>query len=182
MKREEALELLSKNVSNKNLIKHMLAVEAIMKGIAHAKGKDVEKYSMAGLCHDIDFEQTKDDMKKHGIVSAQMLEGKLEEEILDCIRRHNEATGNKPETDFHRALIAADAASGLVISAALVMPSRKLGDVKLETLMSKFKQKDFARNVKRENIMVCEKFGFSLREFLELSLNALQKISSDIGL
>lgn len=182
MKREEALELVKKNVSNKNLIKHMLAVEAIMEGIAKAKGKNIEKYSLAGLCHDIDFEKTKDDIKKHGLVSAEMLTGKLDEEILECIRRHNENTGKKAETEFDKALVAADAASGLVISAALIMPSKKIADVRLETLHNKFKSKDFARNVKRENIMLCEQIGFTLDEFLDLSLKALQKISADLGL
>ena len=181
MNREEAFALVKENVSNKNLIKHMLAVEAIMKEIAETKGYDVEKYSLAGLCHDIDYEKTQD-MTQHGLISAQMVEGKVDQEVVDCIKRHNEMTGNKPETDFDKALVAADAVSGLVIAAALMMPSKKVAEVRLETLQNKFKKKDFARNVKRENVLICEQIGFSLDEFLELSLRALQKIADDLGL
>jgi putative nucleotidyltransferase with HDIG domain len=182
MRRDEALEIVKKNISNQNLVKHMLAVEAIMRGIAEAKGYDSEKYALAGLCHDIDFEKTKEDLLKHGLVSAEMLEGKADEETLNCIRRHNELTGNKPITEFDKALIAADAVSGLVISAALMMPSKKAAEVKVETLQSKFKKKDFARNVKRENILLCEQIGFSLEDFLALSLCALQKIANELNL
>ncbi|MEM2189687.1 MAG: phosphohydrolase, partial [Nitrososphaerota archaeon] len=75
-----------------------------------------------------------------------------------------------------------DAASGLIIAAALVMPSKKLEEVSVETLKKKFKQKDFARNVSRERIMFCEQVGLSLDEFLELSLGALKEISRDLRL
>jgi len=182
MNRDEALELVKQHISNKNLINHMLAVEAIMKIIAQKKNENIDKYTLAGLCHDIDFESTKDDLSKHGIKSAEMLEGKLDEEILKCIRNHNELTGNRPENDYEKALVAADAASGLVVSAALIMPSRKLNDVRLETLQNKFKKKDFARNVSRDNIKLCEEIGFSLDEFLQLSLEAVQEIAQEIGL
>ncbi|MEM3922574.1 MAG: phosphohydrolase, partial [Nitrososphaerota archaeon] len=75
-----------------------------------------------------------------------------------------------------------DAASGLIIAAALVMPSKKLEEVSVETLKKKFKQKDFARNVSRERIMFCEQVGLSLDEFLELSLGALKEIGRDLRL
>jgi putative nucleotidyltransferase with HDIG domain len=183
MERSEALELVKKNVSNQNLIKHMLAVEAIMHEIATTKGHDAKKYALAGLCHDIDFERTKEDIPKHGLVSAEMMAEKgVDSEILDCIRRHNELTGHRPQTEFDKALVAADAVSGLVISAALMMPNKKAAEVKLETLQSKFKKKDFARNVKRENILLCEQIGFTLEEFLGLALRALQKIAPELGL
>jgi len=182
MKRHEALELVKQNVFNKNLVKHMLAVEAIMREIAKAKGYDEEKYALAGLCHDIDFEKTKDDISKHGIISAEMLKGKLDEEILNCIRRHNELTGNKPVTEFDKALMAADSVSGLVIAAALIMPSKKVLEVTVETIQNKFKKKDFARNVNRGEIMLCEQIGFSLEQFFELAIRALQKIAAELGL
>ena len=63
-----------------------------------------------------------------------------------------------------------------------MMPNKKVSEVKLETLQKKFKKKDFARNVKRENVLICEEIGFTLDEFLQLSINALQKISDDLGL
>jgi len=79
-------------------------------------------------------------------------------------------------------LKAADHASGLIIATALVMPHKKLEEVKVESLLRKFKQKDFARNVKRERILNCEKIGIPLKEFLEISLRALQSIHKELGL
>jgi predicted hydrolase (HD superfamily) len=79
-------------------------------------------------------------------------------------------------------LIAADAISGLLIAAALMMPSKKLADVKVETISKKFKQKDFARNCNRDLILFCEQIGIPREKFFELSLRALQKVSNELGL
>ncbi len=62
------------------------------------------------------------------------------------------------------------------------MPDRKLASVRVESLKNKFRQKDFARNVKRENILLCEKLGLALEKFLEISLNALKEISEELDL
>ncbi|RLG02355.1 MAG: phosphohydrolase, partial [Thaumarchaeota archaeon] len=112
-----------------------------------------------------------------------ILGDRVPSEVIRAIKAHNfENTGVAPESDLEKALIAADAVSGLVIASALVMPSKKLEEVRVETLERKFKQKDFARNVSRERIRFCEQLGIPLREFLEISLNALKEISSDLGL
>ena len=80
------------------------------------------------------------------------------------------------------ALIASDGISGLIVACALVMPSKKLAEVKPKTILKKFKQKDFARRVRRDRIMMCEKLGLSLQEFAEISLEALKNISGELGL
>jgi len=87
-----------------------------------------------------------------------------------------------PESDLDKALITADAVSGLVIATALVMPNKRLAEVSVNTLKRKFKQKDFARNVDRNKILLCEQIGLSLDEFLELSLKSLSEISDVLGL
>ena len=79
-------------------------------------------------------------------------------------------------------MIASDAVSGLIIASALVMPSKKLKEVRLETLVKKFKDKSFARGADRKRIMVCEELGLSREEFLELALESLKKISDRLGL
>lgn len=182
MNREEALNLVKQHIKNQNLIKHMLAVEAIMTELCDFFKEDKEKWVLSGLLHDIDFEQTKNNPEKHGLISCEILKDKVSNEILEIIKSHNEKTGFKPESKIQKALVAADSVSGLVIAAALIIPTKKLKDVKLESLKEKFKQKDFARNVNRKNILMCEDIGLSLEKFLELSLNALQKISYDLGL
>ncbi len=183
MNREEALKLVKENVSKENLIKHMLAVEAIMKGLAEFLGEDKEKWGLAGLLHDVDFEKTENAPEKHGLLAEDILKEKVDEEIIKAIKSHNfENTKVQPENKMEYALIAADAISGLVIACALVMPSKKLVDVKVKSIKKKFKQKDFARNCKRENILYCEKINIPKEKFFEIALNSLQKISDELGL
>ena len=183
MDREEALNLVKENVSNKNLIKHMLAVEAIMKGVAEKIGEDPEEWSMIGLLHDVDFDKTKDNPKIHAIIAAEMLQGKIDDEKIRVIKCHNfENTGIMPEKKVDYALIAADAVSGLVIAAALVIPSKKLADVKTDSISKRYKEKDFARNCNREHMLFCEKFGLTKEEFFEIALRSLQGISAELGL
>jgi putative nucleotidyltransferase with HDIG domain len=180
--REEALKLLKENVSKENLLKHMYAVEAIMEGTAAYLNEDKEKWRTLGLMHDIDFEKAPEP-ERHGSLAAEILKGKFDEEFIRAIRSHNyENLDAKPETKMELALIAADAISGLIIAMALILPSKKLADVKLESVGKRFKQKDFARNCSRDNILFCEQMNIPREKFFEISLTALQKISSELGL
>jgi len=182
MNREEAFNLIKQNVKQENLIKHMLAVEAIMKGCAEFLKEDVEKWTLLGLIHDIDFDKAPDP-KKHCTVAPEILQGKVNEEIIRAIKSHNfENIGVEPESKMEYCLIAADAISGLIIAAALIIPSKKLADVKLKSIKKKFKQKDFARRCSRERILFCEKIGIPKEKFFEISLIALQGISDSLGL
>jgi len=180
--REEALELVRTRISNDKLVKHMLAVEAIMRALARELGEDEEIWGLTGLLHDLDYEEVEGDFSKHGLRSAELLEGKLPEEALHAIRAHNDLTGVEPETKLDIALRAADALSGLVVACALVMPHKKLEEVKLSTLKKKFKAKDFARGADRDRIRLCEELGLSLERFLELGLEALKGIAEELGL
>lgn len=182
MKYEEALEFVKKNVSNENLVKHMIAVSAIMEALAEKLNEDCELWKLVGLLHDVDYERTKDNFDEHGKISAEMLRGTLPEEALHAILSHNERTGVKPESKMDFSLIVSDALSGLIIATALVMPSRKLEEVRVESLLRKFKDKSFARNVQRDRILMCEKLGISLEEALETGLEALKRISDELGL
>jgi len=183
MEREEALSLVKENVSNKNLIKHMLAVEAIMKGLAERLNEDSDKWGLIGLLHDVDFDRTKDNPEKHALIAEDILKGKVDDEIIKIIKTHNfEKTGFMPEKNVEYALIAADAVSGLIIAAALIIPSKKLADVQVDSLSKKYKQKDFARNCNRENMLFCEKIGINKEEFFEIALKALQSISDELDL
>ncbi|UCD04593.1 MAG: HDIG domain-containing protein [Candidatus Woesearchaeota archaeon] len=183
MSRDESLDLLKNNLSNENLFKHCLAVEAIMKGIASYLNEEEEMWAICGLLHDIDYERTKDDHKNHGLVAEEILKDKVSDEVMHAIKSHNfENTGVNPESKIDFALIAADAVSGLVIASALIQPSKKLEDVKVKSIKKKFKQKDFARNCNRENMLLCEKLGIEKEKFFEISLNSMKTISEDLGL
>jgi len=181
--REDAYNLVKKYIRKENLIKHSLAVEAIMRAIARKLGRDENLWGLTGLLHDIDYDYTYDDPSEHGIVACQMLEGLLPEDGLNAIKAHNyQYTSHTPIRTIEKAMVAADAVSGLIIATALVMPSKKLADVKLETLLKKFDDKSFARGSDRRKISICYDFGLTLREFLDLSLKALQEIADDLGL
>ncbi len=183
MNREEALKLVKENVSKGNLVKHMLAVEAIMKGVAEYLEEDKEKWDLVGLLHDIDFGKTENDPEKHALLAEDILKDKVDEEIIRAIKSHNfEHTKVNPENKMEYTLIAADAISGLIIAAALIIPTKKLADVKVKSIKKKFKQKDFARNCNRENILYCEKIDIPREKFFEISLKALQDISDELGL
>ncbi len=182
MKREEALNLVRQNITRENLLKHMLAVEAIMRKTAEFLGEDKEKWGLVGLLHDIDFEKMKEP-KDHGIIASEILRGKVDEEILTAIKSHNyEHTGAAPDSNLEYSLIATDSISGLIIACALIMPSKKLAGVRVDSIAKRFKEKDFARNCGRERILFCEKAGISKEKFYEIALNALQENADSLGL
>jgi len=182
--REEALSLVKKNVTKKNFVYHMLAVEAIMKSMAKHFGENEPLWGLTGLLHDIDYGKTETTPEKHALLAEEILKDfVLPKEIVRAIKAHNfQYTDIKPETKMEKALIACDAVSGLLVACALVMPSKKLTDVNVETVIKKFKAKDFARGVDRERILFCEEIGIPKEEFFEIALDGLKSISSEIGL
>jgi len=184
MNRIQALELLESYLKNKNLFKHCLAVEAIMVALANHFNKNVDDWALAGLLHDIDYEQTADDPKRHSLIGADILkENNLSDEIVAAVKTHNEMHGIKPESLMAKALFVCDPISGLIIAAALVLPSKKLNDLETNSIVKRFKEKSFARGANRDIIDQCEELlGLSLEEFSEISLKALQGISNDLGL
>ncbi|MDW5562431.1 MAG: HD domain-containing protein [Methanomassiliicoccus sp.] len=180
--RESALALVREHVKKESNIKHMVAVGAIMREIAVRSGEDADRWELAGILHDIDMEVCSG-MRDHTLVAKDLLAGKVDEGLVEVIMAHNhEVTGIPVDSRFKVALIAADAASGLVIACALVMPSKRLADVQLSSLRKKFGNKDFAKGVSRERIMRCEELGMPRDEFLEVALDGLNKVSAELGL
>ena len=181
---EEARDLMEQEVETDALRKHMLSVSTIMEALAaklEIEEGEKEKWILVGLLHDLDYERTKDDFEQHGLITVEMLDGKLPEDCLEAIKAHNKMTGFTSESVMAKALIVADAVSGLIVPTALMMPSRKLADVRVKSLTKKYKDKSFARTVSRENVMVCEDLGLGRNEFFTLALEALQKISDELG-
>lgn len=184
--RSEALELLKRYVRDEKIIKHCLAVEVIMRGLAERLGEDAGLWGLVGLLHDVDYDYVERDMKRHGLEAYNILKGLLPEHALQAIAGHNEHNGFTVTDEYAKkilhALRASDHASGLVVATALVMPSKKLEEVKLDSLIRKFKSKDFARGVNRERIREVEKLGVKLEEFLEIALTSMKKIAGELGL
>ena len=180
--RGEALNLLSRYIKDKRLIKHCLAVEAIMREIAEKLNEEVEVWGLTGLLHDIDYEVVSGDMGKHGLEAVNIVEDKIPSNALEAIKSHNERLGIVSNSKISKALKAADHLSGLIIATALVMPNKRLSEVTVKSLMKKFKQEDFASGVDRLRIQTCIEVGLTLEEFIKIGLEALQKIHLDLDL
>ena len=185
MTREQALDLLKTYIQNQNTVKHSLASEAVLRAIAQRLGQDVEKWGMAGLLHDIDYELTSGNPKTHGLEAVALLSKHgIDEEIIEAIKLHNEmAEGVAPRSKpFHFALAAGETITGLITATALVYPDKKLSSVKTKSITKRMKEKAFAASVNRDVIMECEKLGLTIEEFAQISLDAMCGISEQLGL
>lgn len=183
MTRDEALSFLGQYLRNSNLLKHSLACEAIMKRLAERLGEDPQEWAMAGLLHDIDYELTRENPKEHGLLGARLLEeAGFPESVVAAVRAHNELTGYQPTKAIEKALWATDPTSGFIVACVLVHPEKRLRKVNVPFLLSRFKEKGFARGANREQIRSCEALGFSLEEFLGIALSAMQEEAERLGL
>jgi len=183
MNREEAYQLIKENVKNKNLIKHMLAVEVIMKSLAENLGEDEEKWVLTGLLHDIDYEITAKDPNMHSIVGADMLKKiGLDDELVNAVRAHNDMHKIERTTLLEKALYCVDPLTGLIVAAALIHPDKKLSSIDYKFILHRFKEKAFARGANREQIKKCSEIGLELEEFVKLGLSAMQNISKELSL
>lgn len=183
MEREEALRLVNKEVKTKNLVKHMLAVEAVMRRLAKELEQDEDLWALAGLLHDLDYDKTVDQPERHGLLGAQILVEKgLPAELVHAVKAHNEMLGVERQTLLDKALYAADPVTGLLVAAALIHPQKKLAAIDPEFVMNRFKEKSFARGADRGQIESCSELNMDLERFIALSLEAMQSIAADLGL
>ena len=183
MQRTEALNLLKQHLHDENHIKHSLAVEVIMRGLAAHLGEDVEKYGLTGLLHDIDYDITGDDPHRHSVIGAEMLEEKgFPADLVYAVKVHNEIHGLERKSLLDKALYCCDPTSGFITAAALVRPDKQLSNVELKSLKKRFKEKAFARGANREQMAACSEIGLELEEFLAIALDSMQKIAPDLGL
>lgn len=183
MTREEALNLLKIYVNNNNLIKHMLATEAIMKALARRLNGNEELWGITGLLHDIDYELTEKEPEKHSLLSEEILKPyNLPLEMIEAIKAHNEIHGFPRNSLLAKALYAIDPLTGLIVASALVHPEKRLDPLDTEFILKKFKEKSFARGANREQIKSCEEFGLNLDEFISIGLSAMKSISKELNL
>jgi putative nucleotidyltransferase with HDIG domain len=181
--RDQALEKLRKHLSNQNLVKHSIATEAIMRKVALDRGEDEQLWGLTGLLHDLDYEDTVEDFTRHGIVTTERLADVLPADALHAIGAHNgENNGIARSTDFDHLLAASENLTGLITATALVQPDRKLLNVEPSSVLKKMGKSGFARSVSRECIRECEEAGYSLEEFVALSLAAMKDVSDQLGL
>jgi putative nucleotidyltransferase with HDIG domain len=180
MTRDEALELVRSKVKNKNLVKHMIATEACMRGLARHFQEDEDLWGITGLVHDLDYDQTANDFPKHGILSAQMLEEMgVDERIVYAVKAHPGHV--EAISTMDKALFAVDPLTGLIVAATLMHPTKKISDVDTKFVLNRFKEKRFAAGADRDTIRTCENIGLSLEEFVTISLDAMKTIADELG-
>jgi len=183
MTRDEALRSIKEKVKNENLIRHMLATEAIMRALAPRFGGDVEEWGLAGLLHDIDIELVGPDMKEHSRLGAELARQLgASEAMAHAILTHNDAHGIPVQTEMDKALFCSDPLTGLITAAALVRPGRKLAGVEAKSVRKRYKEKSFAAGANRENIAKCSALGIDLDDFIDLALKAMQGVAAELGL
>jgi putative nucleotidyltransferase with HDIG domain len=181
--REETLNLLKQYNKNESLIKHALAVEGVMRYMARKRGEDEEKWGVIGLIHDLDYEQFPD---QHCKKTEEILrENDWPEEYIRAVVSHGWGicTDIKPESEMEMVLYAIDELTGLVVTSALVRPSKSVMDMKAKSVKKKWKQKQFAAGVDRS---IIEKgaamLGVELSELISDTIMGMRDVAEEIGL
>ena len=187
MIRNEALQLMQSRITNINLRKHILAVEAVMKFLARELKQDEEKWGLVGILHDLDYEETKNTPEKHTLITAELLQGKVSQEIIDTIKSHaygfvQSSAIPKPNSLIEHAIYCADPVTGFLVACALIRPDKKLEPVDVEFAKNRMKEKRFAAGASREAMNNCTQLGMDLDKFLQISLDAMKSINTDLGL
>ncbi len=183
MDRNEAFQLLTEYTSKDGLIKHALAVEAAMRAYAKQFDEDEEAWGIVGLLHDFDYEKYPT-AEEHPYRGAEILRGKnFPEEWISAIMSHASYTGVPRDSLMAKTLFAVDELCGFITAVAYVRPSRELAEVKVKSVKKKMKDKAFARQVNREEIIEgAELLGVSLDEHIDFVIKAMQGVSRDLGL
>lgn len=182
--RERALELMHQYLPQDTMQKHCLATEAIMRALARRLGGNEHVWGIAGLLHDLDYSETRQNMSRHGLETERILsEFNVAPELIRAIKAHNaDNLGFARTTEFEHALVCAECITGLIVAATLVSPEKKIAGVKSTSIIKRMKQKEFARSVNRDYIRECELIGISVDEFAALSLAAMAQIAPELGL
>jgi len=183
MDRAQAFVILNKYVKNKNLIAHMLSVEASMRFYAQEMNQDLELWGLTGLLHDFDWE-IHPSMESHPSKGAPILRDLgVSEEVIRAIQSHSNHTGIPRNTLMEKALFACDEITGLITAVALIRPSRSLYDLTFSSVKKKWNDHAFAAGANREEITkAVNEFGVDLWEHVTNVIQAMQSIASQIGL
>ena len=181
--REEALALLKRYTKTESLIKHGLAVEAVMRRFARARGGDEEKWGIVGLVHDLDWDQFPE---VHCKKTEEILrEEEWPEEYIRAVISHGWGicTDVKPETEMEQVLYAVDELTGLVTTAALVRPSRSVMDLEASSVKKKWKDKRFAAKIDRSIIdRGAGMLGIDRGELITETILGMREIADELGL
>jgi len=181
--REEAYQLLTEYNQSDSLIKHALAVEGVMRYFARKRGEDEEKWGVIGLVHDLDYEQFPEE---HCHKSEEILKEKgWPEEYIRAVVSHGWGLCSEvePQTELEKVLYSIDELTGLVVTTALVRPSKSVMDVKVKSVKKKWKDKRFAAGVDRSIIEKgAQMLGMEVSVLIADTIAGMQEVAEEIGL
>ncbi|MCP3668280.1 MAG: HD domain-containing protein [Gammaproteobacteria bacterium] len=181
--RDEALALLKQYTNTESLIKHGLAVEAVMRYFARAKGEDEEKWGIVGLVHDLDYDQFPDEHCKK--TEEILRQNSWPEEYIRAVISHGWGicTDVKPESEMEQVLYAVDELTGLVTTAALVRPSKSVLDLEAKSVKKKWKDKRFAAKIDRSIIdRGAEMLGMERGDLITETIAGMRTAAGVLGL
>lgn len=180
---EDALALLREKNSNESLVRHGIAVSDAVAAYARTFGEDELTWRIAGLLHDVDYEQHPT-IEEHGLIGGQWLrERGYPENIARAVTAHNDYHGVARETRMEHAVFACDELSGLITAAALVRPDKTIRGLEASSVRKKMKDKAFARGVNRDDIVKgAEELGVDLNEHIAFVIAAMAEDAERLGL
>ena len=180
---DDALALLRAHNQNESLVKHGIAVSAGTRAYARKYGEDENKWRIAGLLHDVDYEEHPT-IEEHGKFGAQWLrELGYPDDIVHAVEAHNDYF-NIPRDDLlSKSVYACDELAGLITAAALVRPNKAIAGLEASSVRKKMKDKAFARGVNRDDIIKgAEELGVDLNEHVAFVIAAMETVAPELGL
>ena len=180
--REEAFAILKKYNSSENLIRHALSVESVMRNFARHLNEDVEYWGIVGLLHDIDYEMYPE---QHCKIAPKLLkENGFDDQFIHAVVSHGYqiCCDVEPVLPMEKVLYTIDELTGLITATALMRPSRSLDDLKVKSVMKKWKTKGFSQGVDRDLILQgCSMIPMELSEVITLSIEGMRTIQQQLG-
>lgn len=181
--REQAVEILHEHLRGEYVLRHSRATEVIMRELAPRFDADPDLWGITGLLHDLDLELVGGDEHRHAKETVRILRERFDypAEGLDAILAHNgDILGIPCKTRFDHALTAAESITGMVFAMALILPSKRLADVKTKSVTKRIKEPRFAANVSRERIGHHEQVGIDRASFCAIAVQSMQAIAGEL--
>ena len=182
MTRDEAYQLVRERLGESATLAHCLACEACMDALATHFGEDQQLWGLAGLVHDLDLDECGDDMARHALVGARVLEARgAPEEVVQAVLGHNDKA--ERTTKMAKALWVVDPTTGFITAAALIRPSKSTRDLTVKSIKKRMKDKRFAAKVNREEIRKgAEELGVDFDEHVLFVVAAMSGVAEQLGL
>jgi putative nucleotidyltransferase with HDIG domain len=183
LSRDAAWALVTAHTESESLRKHMLAVEAAVRGYARLFGEDEEAWGFVALVHDFDYEKYPD-AENHPFRGVEILQAHgYPEWVTRAILSHADYSGVPRESRLEHTLFACDEMSGFVTAATLVRPGRSILDLEAASVIKRMKDKAFARAVNREDLRRgAEEMGLPLAEHIDNVIRFMRERAGELGL